>query len=310
MSSGEDLGDGSEEDSERLTVGVYCSLSQAREHGLVLNAVGLAHWVVREGDHFVLQVAEGDVAKALDELGEYGAESAHGGVAAGPEAETIRFAPFSLFFAAWIMGGFWLLQNQRGAPWMEAGQGLSAGMPGFHWWRAVTALFLHGDFSHWVGNVCVGLLFTGLLLSRLGAGPAWLSVLVSGMGGNLINAWFYKGEGHISIGASTAVFGALGVLIGIESLRRFLRPHARARWQLILPLGGGLGLLALLGAGGEHGRTDLLAHLWGFLMGGVVGAGWEAVCKGRVLPKGVRFCCGILAVGVVGAAWGLALRFG
>jgi hypothetical protein len=95
---------------------------------------------------------------------------------------------------------------------------------------------------------------------------------LSGAAGNALNAWFYRGEAHVSIGASTAVFGALGLLVGAEFFARLARAETRSRWQLIVPLGAGFALLAFLGVGEEHRRVDYMAHFWGFTAGLALGA--------------------------------------
>ncbi len=44
-----------------------------------------------------------------------------------------------------------------------------------------------------------------------------------------------------------------------------------------LPLGAGLALLSMLGSGGE--RTDLMAHLFGFMTGLILGAFYGVLVK-------------------------------
>src|SRR5437870_5413008 len=84
-------------------------------------------------------------------------------------------------------------------------------------------------------------------------------------GANLATAAVRRGR-HLSVGASTATFAALGILAGLQVVRRF-RHGARGR-RAWLPLAAGLGLFAMLGVG-EH--ADVLAHLFGLGVGAVVG---------------------------------------
>jgi membrane associated rhomboid family serine protease len=92
-------------------------------------------------------------------------------------------------------------------------------------------------------------------------------VLLTGALGNLANAALQL-PGHRSIGASTAVFGAIGLLSAFQFWSKFRRPgHRLKAW---LPLAAGLALLGLLGASGE--RTDLMAHLFGLLAGLLLGS--------------------------------------
>lgn len=101
----------------------------------------------------------------------------------------------------------------------------------------------------------------GLLAGRvLGGGVAWLTILLGGALGNGINVMIQEPT-HRSIGASTPVFAAMGVLVAYA-----LRPREShddtllKRWT---PLIGGSLLLAFTRVEGE--RTDVAAHCTGFL---------------------------------------------
>ena len=89
---------------------------------------------------------------------------------------------------------------------------------------------------------------------------------------------------------------------------RWREPETRSRWQLVLPLGAGLGLLAFLGVGEEGGRVDYMAHCWGFVVGTAAGLllEWLRV-KERASPA-VQRTAAAAALGLLGAAWVLALR--
>ncbi len=182
------------------------------------------------------------------------------------------------------------------------------------WWRAATALTLHSGPVHLFANLLFGGLFGWLLAEVLGAGVAWLAILASGVLGNLANVYLRTGE-HLSVGASTAIFGALGLLGGFEGLRRgAFGLSARRRWA---PLVGALALFALFGAGnGEASapgapRTDVAAHLFGFVAGILLAP--LCVFAARRWPPanmGVQALAGVAAVVVLGGAWWLALTFG
>jgi hypothetical protein len=66
-----------------------------------------------------------------------------------------------------------------------------------------------------------------------------------------------------------------------------------------MALGAGFALLAFLGA---SARSDLGAHLFGFLSGLVLGAVHRLW---RTSQMGIRMqiLCGLVAVGIVGLAW-------
>ena len=183
------------------------------------------------------------------------------------------------------MGGCFFVQQLRaGEAWLERGSAEGNAILHGAWWRTITALTLHADVSHLVANLATGLLFAAFVISRLGAGSAWLAILLSGAIGNTLNAWGYRGEYHASIGASTACFGALGILVGAELISRWSEPRQRSAWQLILPLGAGLALLAYLGVGDEGKSIDYMAHGWGFAVGVAEGAALVALRAKERLP--------------------------
>ena len=116
------------------------------------------------------------------------------------------------------------------------------------------------------GNLAFGAFFGYFVGRYLGTGVGWLAVLLAASGGNVLNAWV-QSPAHRSIGASTAVFAALGLLVTYTWRRGYLRDTPwRAR---IAPIVAGLGLLAFTGTAGAN--TDLGAHLFGFIAG--LGAG-------------------------------------
>ncbi|MEA3385632.1 MAG: rhomboid family intramembrane serine protease [Thermodesulfobacteriota bacterium] len=171
------------------------------------------------------------------------------------------------------------------------------------WWRLVTALTLHADPPHLLGNMMMGGLLMIWLCSLLGIGLGWGITLLSGILGNLINTLVH-GEAHRSIGFSTAIFGTLGVIIALQTLsaRRFsLRDCA-------IPLGAGFALLGFLGAHGEH--TDLGAHLFGFLSGLILGLLAGQFLKASGLPSlKTDHIIGIITCFVPILAWFIAFQY-
>jgi len=133
-------------------------------------------------------------------------------------------------------------------------------------YRTVTALMLHSGPVHLLGNMVGIALFGTAVCGVTRPGLGWLMVLLTGALGNLANAAIQL-PGHRSIGASTAVFGAIGLLSAFQFWHKYRRPGFRLKaW---LPLAAGLALLGLLGTAGE--RTDLMAHLFGLLAGLLIG---------------------------------------
>ena len=170
------------------------------------------------------------------------------------------------------------------------------------WWRAVTALTLHADEGHLVGNLLAGMAIGTIAAQLLGQGLAWLAILLAGSIGNLI-ASMLRGPDFGAIGASTAVFGALGIVSAFTRQCRWRERHLRMR--RLAPLGAGVLLLAFLGFGGE--RTDVVAHITGFAVG--LGLGWALARWYERVPRGDRaqWVYGGVAVGLVAVAWSIAL---
>lgn len=128
------------------------------------------------------------------------------------------------------------------------------------WWRLVTALTLHADLTHLVGNCLIGGLTIHFLGRTVGYGLAWLLLMGDGLIGNLLNIGLRR-QPHLSVGLSTSIFAAIGIFTGLQLTRLSARPFK----ELLLPLGAGAALLAFLGSEGV--RTDLGAHLFGFATG-------------------------------------------
>jgi rhomboid protease GluP len=170
------------------------------------------------------------------------------------------------------------------------------------WWRLATALTLHADLTHLLGNLAIGGVFIILLCRELGSGLAWSLLLGTGILGNLLNAWV-QSPVHRSVGASTAVFGAVGLMAAISAVR--YRHQLRRHW--FIPIAAGLALLAILGTEGKN--TDLGAHLLGFASGTLLGLLTEHLTgkfgrPGRILNVLLAF----IGAGVVLIAWWAALE--
>jgi len=288
-----------------VEVGRYTRLTEARERGLVVSALELAHWIEREGDEWVLQVEESAGEEVRRELAVFETEQEEPAV---PREllPAVEWPKFSLFVAAWVLSGFFFAQQVAPEAWEDRGVADAKAILAGEWWRTITALTLHGDGAHLAANLATGLLFAAFLIPRLGSGFTWLAILLSGVLGNALNAWGYRGEPHFSIGASTACFGALGILVGLELFARWREPRTRGRWQLIVPIGAGLALLAFLGVGEEQQRVDYMAHCWGFLAGLAEGVVVEAVrLRERATVRSQRLAS-VLTLTAIAASWWLA----
>ena len=135
----------------------------------------------------------------------------------------------------------------------------------------------------------------------MGPGVALLLIVLSGALANGINAWMHA-PSHDVVGASTAVFGAIGILAGLQAVRRWRRELWKGRaW---LPLAAGLGLLAMMGTGGQ--RVDVSGHLLGLLCGTVLGGAASAVAR-EPATRPVQNACLVGALCLLAGCWWLAL---
>ena len=167
----------------------------------------------------------------------------------------------------------------------------------------MTALTLHVDQEHLLGNLLFGVV-AGIGAGRLlGPGVAWASILAAGALADYAEMLIAP-AGHRAVGASTAVFAALGLVAGLAWRQRLtLRER---RWYVLAPLIAAICLLTLLGAGSAH--VDVLGHALGFLFG--IGVGWLYARMGMPRSRGRRLqiAAGAGAALLVCVAWLLALR--
>jgi len=163
-------------------------------------------------------------------------------------------------------------------------------------YRTVTALMLHSNYAHLASNMAGIAIFGTAVCSITGTGVGWLMILLTGILGNLINAALFR-YGHISIGASTAVFGAVGILAAYQLARKIKIPGQRMKaW---LPFAGGLALLGFLGAA-QH--ADITAHLFGFIAG--IGFGLlYALYLYRLLQTRHQIYCMVAFIGTIVLSW-------
>src|SRR5205085_10644060 len=117
------------------------------------------------------------------------------------------------------------------------------------------------DLLHVAGNVVACLIFVSAVGRWLGAGLGATLIVVSAALANGLTA-LVKRHDYVSMGASTATFAALGLLAGLQLVRRW-RYDTRRRY-VWLPLGAGLGLFAMLGVS-QH--ADVWAHFFGLAVG-------------------------------------------
>ena len=137
------------------------------------------------------------------------------------------------------------------------------------YFRTFTALFLHADMAHLISNATFGLLFGLFVSTSYGPIRGWALILLSGTLGNLLNVWFRYPTPFLSLGASTAVFGALGLLIGNSLYLAWQASSYRKGLRAFTPLLAGLMIFTFNGIGTPG--TDTIAHITGLFAGIAIG---------------------------------------
>ena len=241
-------------------------------------------------------------AQAIEEISIY--DEANPPVVSKPR-KTIRYQnamPGIVAYALTVCAVAWLAGDSAfGENWFRAGRVDGVLVRAGEIWRTVTALTLHSGLGHLAGNLVFGTLF-GLFAGRLlGSGVAWFAIVATGALGNLLNTLVLAPD-HRSIGASTAVFAALGLVAGYVWRARLM---SQERWVYRHgPIVGGLALLMYTGTGDEN--TDIGAHLFGFLCG-FLGGLLLTLAGDRILEDRWQWLSGIAAVLLLSCAWAIAL---
>lgn len=259
----------SDDDDSWVTVRTFSSLEEANDHGLVALAMGADCRVELEPQQeaFLLQTETEPTPKLEKELDAFEEEMASARAVVPTPLRPMYPAGWT-WYVAWACALIAVFYWQNG-PDAEVRRFVSSSVDlieGHQWWRPFTSLFLHADVPHLVGNLFVGLGFTIFVARSFGAWKAWTLILLCGALGNALNAWIQYPEAFYSLGASTAVFAALGLLSGSGISENWhMRPLGS--WSKIAaPLLAGVVLLGMLGSGKDP-QTDVLGHVCGFVVG-------------------------------------------
>ena len=230
-----------------------------RRYALVLASADIQYDIQRDGKEFALLVHADDSERAQTEIDAYRQENRNWKSTPIPTMELSNgWMGVYWYVAVMLVVTILAREDYFSRDWSELGKTHAGLIRNGHWWRTITALFLHSGFAHLAGNLVIGSLF-GLFAGQMfGSGLAWLSILVTGAFGNYINAW-WNPTTHTSVGASTAVFAALGMVAASAWTQR--RQSQQSKLRRLMPLVSGIALLGYLGTGGV--RTDVGAHAAG-----------------------------------------------
>jgi len=271
---------------------------KAHTYSLVLNSSGIGHRVVGGEEGFRIDVPEPYLNAAMDAVARYREENPPTEVHDLPPRASARRMNLSGIFVAVFLLSVHLAVMSSFAPedYVNVFGAQARRIQSGEIYRCVTALLLHADDAHIAGNMVAAALFGGAVCAVTGNGVGWLMILFCGVAGNFINAMVVS-PGHLSIGASTAVFGAVGILCTLQAVRSVL--FGRGWKKAAAAIGAGMALLAFLGS---SARSDLGAHLFGFVCGLPMGGLYQLWLKDRI-GKTAQILCGALAAAMLIAAW-------
>jgi len=282
---------------------------RARELALVLQAMQIEHGLLQQSSDIVLLVRPEDALRAADEVERYERENKNW----PPRGEAIGSLSEGLIGAFGWVAIFSVMEvlvrtQSRGLDWWEQGRGAAGAIRAGEVWRTMTGLSLHVDLPHFLSNLVFGALFTLLTCELIGAGLGLSTILLAGALGNLANALLHAPQ-HVSVGASTAVFAALGLLVSYQWRRREqLRQSRFRRWA---PLLAGGFLLAALGltpseTGVAARAVDYGAHATGFLSGALAGIVLTLFKVRQLASPALQTSALVLAPALMLIAWWIA----
>ncbi|MEO8308664.1 MAG: rhomboid family intramembrane serine protease [Pseudomonadota bacterium] len=286
--------------------------AQCDDRAFMLSAVSIPSEVDTDTTGYVVRVAYAQAAFATHHLWHYEQELRRRPRMVLPQARAhpyawVGSALYVLLLslvATIVVRGWWrpdtFIIGTLDAGAVQAGQ----------WWRAITALTLHLDIVHLLMNLGAGAAIGFLAGRQIGVGHAWLLTLLGAGLANLVEAIFSM-PGHQSVGASTAVFAALGLLAAHSWRTRGAVANSRLRrWA---PLVAGAALLGFLGTGASESTadagTDIIAHAFGFLVGAGLGVLAAHVRVAALLSQIPQWITGVITLGLVGISWWMAGSF-
>jgi membrane associated rhomboid family serine protease len=280
------------------------------ERAFVLTAVGIDNEIELDGDAYAVRVESVMQAHALHHLWQYEQERR----AVRPPEPTLELRP-----NAWRGGLLYALvllcvpvavaQGWSQANLYSIGVMDPARIRAGEWWRAWTALSLHWDAAHLLGNLGGGVLLGYCAAQIWGNARAWAMIVTAAALANLLEAFAAGASRYVSAGASTAVFAALGLVAAHTwRTRRQFAHNSMRRW---VPLVAGIAVLALFGAGDAQAEgndhTNVLSHALGFTVGALAGTAAATRRGSQLLLIAPSWLAVMVAAVPLVAAWSMAL---
>jgi rhomboid protease GluP len=177
-------------------------------------------------------------------------------------ATSIMLNLIIVVFLLMVFSGVHII-SPNGSELLEWGANRRVETTGGEWWRLITSLFLHGGIMHLFLNIA-GLVIAALFIEPvIGRKDYFILYFTSGVIGGLASVYWY--ENSVTVGASGAIFGLYGAILGLLLTDAF--PKESKRGNLIII--GTYIFISLLW--GLTGGIDNAAHIGGLVSGATVG---------------------------------------
>ncbi len=280
---------------------VYSGGNRAKtmDYSLVLSSEGFRHWIEFDGQDYHLLVEEQALGQAQEVLNTYNRENEDfNQPEEAPLALDLYLSPLAILLVPTFV--YFAVGYSDAPVWLQRrGMADSLAILAGEWWRTLTALTLHADHAHFFGNLVSGYFILNLLNHRLRLGSMLLGLTLISAATNGLVAW-YAHSPHLSLGFSTFVFAALGLLAAVET--RHWRTMPLKNLRQVTPLLSAFFLAVMMGLGE---RADVRAHFFGFFLG--MFAGLIFYRKEVTFPPWMQGAMLILGYSLYGLAWFLAL---
>ncbi len=274
------------------------SRQQAMDWSLVLLSQGIESLVSTTESGWSLVVEPGDHERALETLEKYRRENR-----GWRWQQRLRWPEFSFHFGAllWclVLVAFHCLPSThlRVAGTMHSDAVLNGA-----WWQLFTAIALHANLGHLMGNLTTGFLLLGLAMGRYGPGGALLAAYLSGAAGNFVGVLLHAAP-YRGVGASGMIMGGLG-LLAVQTLAATRAGPLLTR-HLVTGLFAGLMLFVLLGV---DPASDVVAHVGGFLAGLLFGGLMTALSRKKAFGAKANIAAASILGLLFVITWAMALR--
>ncbi len=138
------------------------------------------------------------------------------------------------------------------------------------YWTLITALLVHANLAHLLGNMLFLYVFGGTIESEVGSGGLAIAFFSGGVFSFLFSAFYYPASALI-VGASAAIFTLASVAMLVKPLK--------FSWLLLMPVGLAAILYAFYNVAAIHygiqSKVAFPLHIAGFIVGLPFGIKWS-----------------------------------